>query len=85
MSNIELFTSPNESSIVVAALKSGDEIFPLADTLAGESARRYLVRPRQVQSGESNRALLTSQKNLKSFLRALPGEPSLSVTLAPHH
>jgi len=82
-SEIQLFTTPDESSAVVATLKSGDEISPLADTLAGEGARWYLVRAKNGTVGWIRQSDTDQSKALEKFFGALPVEPSLPVTIAP--
>jgi hypothetical protein len=80
---LQLFTTPDESSAVVATLKSGDEISPLADTLIGEGARWYLVRAKNGTVGWIRQSDTDQSRKLEKFFKALPVEPSLPVTIAP--
>jgi predicted aspartyl protease len=82
-SEIQLFTTPDESSGVVAILKSGDEISPLADTLVGEGARWYLVRAKNGTVGWIRQSDTDQSRKLEKFFKALPAEPSLPVTITP--
>ena len=82
-SEIQLFTTPDESSEVVATLKSGDEISPLADTLVAEGARWYLVRAKNGTVGWIRQSDTDQSRKLEKFFRALPAEPSLPVTITP--
>jgi hypothetical protein len=82
-SEIQLFTTPDESSAVVATLKSGDEISPLADTLVGEGVRWYLVRAKNGTIGWIRQSDTDQSRKLEKFFKALPAEPSLPVTIAP--
>jgi gag-polyprotein putative aspartyl protease len=82
-SEIQLFTTPDESSTVVATLKSSDEISPLADTLAGESVRWYLVRAKNGTVGWIKQSDTDESRKLENFFKALPAEPSSSMTVAP--
>jgi predicted aspartyl protease len=82
-SEIQLFTSPDESSTVIATLKSGEEISPLAHTLVGEGARWYLVRAKNDRVGWIKRSDAEESRKLENFFKALPAEPSLSITIAP--
>jgi predicted aspartyl protease len=80
---IQLFTNPDESSTVAITLKSGDEISPLADTLVGESGKWYLVRTKTGTVGWIKQNDTDESKKLEKFFKALPTEPSLSITIAP--
>jgi predicted aspartyl protease/SH3-like domain-containing protein len=80
---IQLFTAPDESSTVVATLKSSDEISPLADILVGESTRWYLVKAKKGTVGWIKQSDTEQSRKLEKFFKALPSEPSLSITIAP--
>jgi predicted aspartyl protease len=80
---IQLFTTPDESSAVVATLKSSDEISPLADILVGESARWYLVRAKNGTVGWIKQNDTDESRKLEKFFKALRTEPSLSTMIAP--
>jgi predicted aspartyl protease len=80
---IQLFTAPDESSTVAATLESGEEISPLADTLVGEGARWYLVRAKNGTVGWIKQHDAEESKKLEKFFKALPMEPSVSITISP--
>jgi hypothetical protein len=81
-SEIRLFTAPDESSAVVATLKSGDEISPLADTLSGEGARWYLVKAKNATVGWMKQSDNEDSRKVEKFFKSLPAEPSVSI-MAP--
>lgn len=77
---IQLFTAPDESSAVVARLKKGDEISPLADTLVGEGARWYLVRAKNGVVGWMRQSDTDESRKLEKFFKSLPAETSLPLS-----
>ena len=76
---IQLFATPDDSSTVVAILKPGEEIFPLAETLAGEGVRWYLVKDSNNRAGWVKRNHTDESKQLERFFKSLPAEPSLPL------
>jgi predicted aspartyl protease len=66
---------------VVAIVKSGDEISPLADTLVGEGARWYLVKAKNGAVGWIRQSDADESRKLEKFFKSLPVEPSLPVSL----
>jgi Aspartyl protease len=76
-SGIRLFTSPDESSAVVANLTDGDDISPLADTLVGQGIRWYLVKTKNGTIGWMKQSDNEQSRKLEKFFRALPAELSL--------
>ena len=77
---IQLFTAPDESSAVVAILKKGDEISPLADSLGGEGARWYLVKAKNGTVGWMRQSDTDESRKLEKFFKSLPAEPSLPLS-----
>jgi predicted aspartyl protease len=77
---IQLFTAPDESSAVVTTLKKGDEISPLADTLASEGARWYLVKAKNGMVGWIMQSDTDESRKLEKFFKSLPVEPSLPLS-----
>jgi hypothetical protein len=77
----QLFAAPDESSAIVATLKLGDEISPLADTLVGEGARWYLVKAKNDVIGWIRQSDTDESRKLEKFFKSLPVEPSLPVSL----
>lgn len=80
MGEIELFTDPDESSAVVAILKKGDEISPLANTLGGGSARWYLVKAKNGTVGWMKQSDTDESRKLEKFFKSLPAEASLPLS-----
>jgi Aspartyl protease len=80
-SDIQLFASPDESSAIVANLTKGDDISPLADTLAGQGIRWYLVRTKNGTVGWMKQNDTEQSKKLEKFFKALPAEPSLPTAI----
>jgi Aspartyl protease len=78
---IQLFTSPDESSAIVANLTEGDDISPLADTLAGQGIRWYLVKTKNGTVGWIKQSDTEQSRRLEKFFKALPAEPSLPVAV----
>ena len=78
----QLFAAPDESSAVVATLKPGDEISPLADTLVGEGARWYLVKAKNSVVGWIRQSDTDESRKLEKFFKSLPTEPSLPLSSA---
>ena len=76
----QLFAAPDESSAVVATLKPGDEISPLADTLVGEGARWYLVKAKNDVIGWIRQSDTDESRELEKFFKSLPTEPSLPLS-----
>jgi gag-polyprotein putative aspartyl protease len=76
----QLFAAPDASSAVVATLKPGDEIFPLADTLVGEGARWYLVKAKNDVIGWIRQSDTDESRKLEKFFKSLPMEPSLPLS-----
>jgi predicted aspartyl protease len=81
--DIELFTSPDESSTVAAILGSGDEVSPLADTLVGDGTRWYLVRVKNGTIGWIKQNDTDESRQLEKFFKALPTDRPLSITITP--
>jgi hypothetical protein len=75
----KLFTAPDDSSAVIATLKPGDEISPLADTLVGEGARWYLVKANGMV-GWMWQGDTDESRKLEKFFKSLPAEPSLPLS-----
>jgi predicted aspartyl protease len=80
---IQLFMTPDESSIVVATLKNDDDISPLAHTLVGEGGGWYLVRAKNGTVGWIKQSDAEESRKLEKFFKASPAEPSLPITIAP--
>lgn len=76
---MQLLAAPDESSTVVAIVKPGDEISPLAETLVGESARWYLVKATNDRVGWMKQGDTDQSKQLERFFKSLPPEPSLPL------
>jgi hypothetical protein len=76
---VELFTDPDESSAVVATLKKGDEISPLANTLGAEGARWYLVKAKNGTVGWIRQSDTDESRRLEKFFKSLPAEPSVPL------
>jgi hypothetical protein len=76
----QLFAAPDESSAVIAILKVGDEISPLADTLVGEGARWYLVKAKNGVIGWISGSDNSAPKGLEKFFKSLPIESSLPLS-----
>jgi hypothetical protein len=64
---------------VIATLKPGDEISPLADTLVGEGARWYLVKANGMV-GWMWQGDTDESRKLEKFFKSLPAEPSLPLS-----
>lgn len=64
---------------MVAIVKPGDEISPLAETLAGEGTRWYLVKATNDRVGWIKQADTDQSKQLERFFKSLPAEPSLPL------
>ena len=80
-SEIRLFTAPDESSAVVAILTSGDEIFPLADTLVSENSRWYLVKAKNGAVGWIKNSDTDESRKLENFFKSLPAETSFPASI----
>ncbi|HEY7322826.1 MAG TPA: retroviral-like aspartic protease family protein [Candidatus Binatia bacterium] len=75
----KLYAAPDASSGVIAILKPGDDFSPLADTLAGEGARWYLVEAKTGAIGWIS-GIDTDTKGLDTFFKPIPVEPSLALS-----
>jgi len=75
MSEIQLFLAPDESSVVIATLKPGEALSPIADILAGEGIRWYLVRAKSGALGWMKQKNTAESKKIDNFFKALPVEP----------
>jgi len=80
-SEIRLFTAPDESSAVVAILKSSDEIAPLADTLVSENSRWYLVKAKNGAIGWIKKSNTDESRKLEKFFKSLPAETSFPASI----
>jgi predicted aspartyl protease len=80
-SGVRLFTSPDESSAVLANLNDGDDISPLADTLVGEGTRWYLVKTKNGTVGWMKQSDTEQSRKLEKFFKTLPAEPSLPIAI----
>ncbi|HXV81945.1 MAG TPA: aspartyl protease family protein [Candidatus Binatia bacterium] len=76
---IQLFSAPDESSTVIATVKPGDEISPLAETLVGEGVRWYLVNATNQKVGWIKQGDTDQSKQLERFFKSLPAEPALPL------
>jgi gag-polyprotein putative aspartyl protease/Bacterial SH3 domain len=76
----KLFAAPDESSAVIATVKPGDEVSPLADTLVGGGVRWYLVKRKNGVIGWISGSDTDASKGLEKFFKSLPAEPSLPLS-----
>lgn len=65
---------------MIATLKPGDEVSPLADTLIGEGTRWYLVKAKNGVIGWISGNDTDASKRLEKFFKSLPAEPSLPLS-----
>jgi len=75
MSEIRLFLAPDESSVVIATLKPGEALSPVADILAGDGIRWYLVRTKSGALGWMKQKNTDESKRIEKLFKALPAEP----------
>ena len=65
---------------MIAILKPGDEVVPLADTLAGEGARWYLIKAKNGVIGWISGSATDALKGIDTFFKSLPVEPSPALS-----
>lgn len=67
---------------MVATLKLGDEVSPVADTVVGADARWYLVKAKSGVIGWIRQSDSDESRKLEKFFKSLPAEPSLPLSSA---
>jgi hypothetical protein len=75
VSEIQLFLAPDESSDVIAVLKPGEALSPVADILAGEGIRWYLIRVKTGALGWMKPKNTAESKRVEKFFKSLPVGP----------
>lgn len=79
---IELFSAPDESSLLVGSVTKEDGLSPMAETLGPGGAKWYLVRTKSGSVGWIKGGDSEESKKLEKFFESLPSEPGFGVSVA---
>jgi predicted aspartyl protease len=76
---IQLFTAPDESSLLAGSLESEEGLSPLAETLSAGGVKWFLVKTKNGATGWIKASVADSSTKMENFFRSRPAEPSLSI------
>ena len=78
--SVQLFTAPDESSLVAASLEREESLSPLAETLSAGGVKWFLVKTKNGAIGWIKASAADGSKKMESFFRSRPAEASLSIS-----
>lgn len=79
---IQLFSAPDESSLLADSVKKGEVLSPMAETVGAGGIKWYLVQTKNRSVGWIKGGDSEESKKLESFFKSLPNERTFGVTIA---
>jgi predicted aspartyl protease len=80
---IQLFTAPDESSLLAGSLEREEGLSPLAETLSAGGIKWFLVKTKSGAMGWIKASAADGSKKMENFFRSRPSEPSLPTATNP--